>query len=127
MKVMMEVWCVMGCMTIFVLARTEELFLNPRDEVAAVACAEDVHRHHHHPQPEGGRHDEVFRFRDDDAVLYLGLHAVAAGIIRKRNSTQPVQKSRPPRSPQSVWRVSPLTNTPMMTITSPAKPIMKPA
>lgn len=67
----------------FVLVRAEELFLNPRDEVAAVARAEDVHRHHHHPQPEGGRHDEVFRFRDDDAVLYLGLHAVAAGIIKE--------------------------------------------
>ena len=33
-------------------AAAEHHFLYPRDEVAAVLGAEDVHRHHHHPQSE---------------------------------------------------------------------------
>ena len=43
----------------------------------------------------------------------------------KRNSTQPVQKSRPPKNPQSVWRVSPLANTPTITIAIPTAPMTK--
>ena len=38
-----------------------EVFLQPVDEVAACLGAEEVHRHYHHPQSEGGRHDEIFR------------------------------------------------------------------
>ena len=41
----------------------------------------------------------------------------------KRNSTQPVQNSKPPNSPHSVWRVSPLANTPAMTISIPTAPM----
>ena len=38
-----------------------EVFLQPVDEVTASPGAEEVHCHHHHPQSEGGRHDEIFR------------------------------------------------------------------
>ena len=38
-----------------------EVFLQPVEEIASCPGAEEIHRHHHHPESEGGRHDEIFR------------------------------------------------------------------
>ena len=47
----------------------EANLLYPCDEVAAVARAEDVHCHHHHPQTKGCWEDEILRFGDYFAEL----------------------------------------------------------
>ena len=65
----------------FCLVPAEEQTLPPVDEVAACLCAEDIERHDHRPQSEGGGEDEVFRPCDDDTVDNLGLCAIAVGIV----------------------------------------------
>ena len=64
------------------VAKTNLLY--PRDEIAAVACAKDVHNHHHHPQTKRCGHDEIFGFGNNFTILYLGLNTITASVIKEK-------------------------------------------
>ena len=64
--------------------------LPPVDKVATVFRAEHIQHHHHNPQAESGRQNEIFGPGDYLAVYNLGLCAPTDGIVLK-------QKLYPPR------------------------------
>ena len=64
------------------VAKTNLLY--PRDEIAAVACAKDVHNHHHHPQTKRCGHDEIFGFGNNFTILYFGLNTITASVIEEK-------------------------------------------
>ena len=62
----------------------ETNLLYPGDEIATVARTENVHHHHHHPQAKGCRHDEIFGFGNNFAILYFGLNTITASVIKEK-------------------------------------------
>ena len=75
---------------------------------------------------------EAGSIRYSGRVTISPVTGSSSGCVPKRlakyinkNSTQPVQKSSPPKKPHSVWRVSPWANTPIITMTIPTAPIAK--
>lgn len=57
-----------------------EVFLQPVEEVTSCSGAEEIHRHHHHPESEGGRHDEIFRSGATNSLQFrtgIGLKRLA--------------------------------------------------
>ena len=90
-----------------VLLTTVEQPVPPVDEVASVLCTEQAGRNHH-PKPNEGERYEIFGTGYDFTRHGVEFSCDAETICKtmKRNSTQPVQKSRPPKNPPGVWRLT---------------------
>ena len=87
---------------------SEQHLLQPSDKQTAVARAENIHQHRHHPHAKRGGQDEIFGFCHHHTMLYLGLNTVAPRILHKEklNPAGPKQQTTK-QAPQRLSRVAP--------------------